>query len=626
MTKYIIESLPPALGFDESRYVPNASIEFVDGFLPVREIVSSSLEIPFTAAISETTGAISFSVRMPKPQSADRIFYQGGSSERSVRLGLGWGELTPLLRQSAIHHEVAIIQMQQSKSIGWGQLTSIDKARSVLIESASIEVDSNWLIIVSDGLKAHTNNLNACHFGVDYYGIRASEYDLRQLDLYTNVSANIEFGDAVDSGFYIPSPVIEWGNYQLEKQAAIPFTSGINAGAYQPPAKNSNSHLPWGEGIALHYSPELPYFVEPEVVVPGEVPDANKQEVYIIVNNVNVKALPGNEPLAFADIKIDLDEDSCSWKISAAVLNQQSVELVKPNESGFKEIEVSINGHVWIFFINTWQRSRSVIGNTLDKKYQVSGYSRTQYLGEPYAPKRTKSIGSTTAVQAAGEELVGTGFTLDWNVTDLPDWSMPASVFSYQELTPLQVIKRLASTVGALVLPSMVSDRLTVIPKDRIAPWELATATIDRTIHENQILTDGGTRQPRQKLNSVRVSGEHQGVDMNITRQGTAGDSPGSDVVDAWISAAEANTSRGRAEIADSGDIETYTMELAIPETASQPGLLLPGLYVAVQHKNSVNDYRAKVTAISISVPGRGLVKVRQNIVLQRPVAWEVVV
>ena len=367
----------------------------------------------------------------------------------------------------------------------------------------------------------------------------------------------------------------------------------------------------------------MPYAVEPEIIVPGEVPAANKREVYLIMNSVNVKSLPNNEPLAVADIKIDLDEDSYSWKISASVLNQQSVNLMKPDANGYKEIEVSINGHVWIFFITVWQCSRSVSKNKLDKKYQVTGYSRTQYLGQPYAPKRTKSIGNTTAVQAATAELAGTGFTLNWNVADLPDWVMPESVFSYQELTPLQVIKRLANTVGAVVLPAMAADELTIIPRDRIAPWDMELATIDRTIHENQILSEGGTLQSRTKINAVRVSGEQQGVDMNVVRQGTSGDVAGSDVVDGWLSASEANESRGRAVIAASGNVEINTLELAVPETASQPGLLLPGLYVEVQHNEASNNYRAKVASVSISVPGRGLVKVRQSVVLQRSVAWE---
>jgi hypothetical protein len=89
------------------------------------------------------------------------------------------------------------------------------------------------------------------------------------------------------------------------------------------------------------------------------VPDANKKEVYLIMNNVNVLALPGNESLAFVDIKIDFDLHSYSWKLSADVLNQQSIDLIKPDANGNKEVAVEINGHSWLFFVPAWSRSRS---------------------------------------------------------------------------------------------------------------------------------------------------------------------------------------------------------------------------------------------------------------------------
>ena len=196
----------------------------------------------------------------------------------------------------------------------------------------------------------------------------------------------------------------------------------------------------------------------------GLVPEPNAREVHIIVNSVNVVSLPDNTPLAVADIKMNLDADSVSWKLSCEILNEASIALVKPDASGNKEIAITINGHSWVFFIATWGRSRSISGNQLDKRFSVSGYSRSQYLGLPYAPKRTRSIGTTTAVQAAADELLGTGFTLSWNTSDLPDWSMPNAVFSYQEQAPLQVIKRLAATAGAVVQPALdAEDRKSVV-------------------------------------------------------------------------------------------------------------------------------------------------------------------
>jgi hypothetical protein len=44
----------------------------------------------------------------------------------------------------------------------------------------------------------------------------------------------------------------------------------------------------------------------------------------------------------------------------------------------------------------------------------------------------------------------------------------------------------------------------------------------------------------------------------------------GAVAVDSWLSAIEANTSRGRAEIAASSDRINHSLELAIPESSAQ--------------------------------------------------------
>lgn len=619
---YTIETLPLALDLDQSKYIQSADIELADaaGFVQKNLFVSAAV-LPFDLSATKANRA-RFSNLVPAQLSVVNTGAFDSAGSKNGLCALPWGKLTTIDNAQRVSVDRASVQLENRFQFAWGELQHVDRASSLQVESVSVSINSGWDVRINDELFELSRVIDAPQFAVDLYTIRDSEYDLRYKDLFTDLSSVLNF----DESPYVPSAGISWGNYQLTKLPATPLSTTAQTSAYQPPAKEDLAVLPWGVGVPLQYSPELPYAVEDEVVVPGEVPAANKKEVYLIVNNVNIKSLPGNEPLAVADIKIDLDEDAYSWKFSATVLNQQSVDLMKPDASGYKEVEVSINGHVWIFFITTWQRSQSVSGNKLDKKYQVSGYSRTQYLGQPYAPKRTKSIGSTTAVQAAVAELTGTGFTLNWDVSQLQDWQMLDSVFSYQELTPLQVIKRLATSVGAVVVPAMASDELTVVPRHRIAPWDLSVANIDRTIHENQVLSEGGTLLPQQKINAVRVSGERHGVDMNITRQGTAGDIRGADVVDAWLSAAEANTSRGRAEIADSGNVEVNTLELAIPESTAQPGLLLPGLYVAVQHTDQAKDYKGKAVSVSISVPGRGLAKVRQNVVVKRFVAWEVTV
>jgi hypothetical protein len=514
---------------------------------------------------------------------------------------------------------LAAVPLSSGNAMAWNTLRAIDLPNRQYQQQAAVQYFGGWQIWAHTVVVERAAGAVLPQLCVDMLTVRPSEYALRQSELHTDLSALL----ALDDGPYIPSGRITWGDYELTRRPAAPMASGGILSVHRPAAREDSTLLPWGVGVSLSYQPDLPYRVEPEPVGPGEYPSPDYSEVYIIVNTVNVYALPGMEPLSVADISLQLDQDSYSWKFSAAVLNAASVELMKPDASGYKQALIEINGHQWVVFITQWDQSRKISGNKLDKRFSVSGYSRTQYLGQPFAPKRTRSIGTTTAVQAATDELVGTGFTLDWDVSVLPDWAMPNASYSYQELTPLQAIKRLAGAVGAVVQPGMASDVVVVRPRFAVLPWNLIAANMDRTIHEAQVLTEGGTLESRPLVNSVFVCGEREGVALSATRQGTAGDRAGADVVEAWLTDQSANVSRAAQEMAGSGDRIIHTIELAIPESAAQPGLLVPGLTVAVVHGDSGLDYRAYVQSVSISVPGRGSARVRQSVVLDQPVGWE---
>jgi hypothetical protein len=577
-----------------------------------------SAVLPFDVSNIKNT-RVGFSNFVPVPLAVVNTSSFNGAVAVDSLCALTWGELISIDNAQVLSIDRASTQLENRFEFAWDELLHVNRESELHVESSDRFINAGWDVRINDTLLELSRVIDAPQFAVDVFAVRTSEYDLRQKYLFTDLSSVLNFDDSP----YEPNPSISWGSYKLTKLPATPLSTVAKTSAYQPPAKEDLTVLPWGVGVPLQYSPELPYAVEEEIIVPGEVPGANKKEVYLIVNNVNVFALPGNEPLAFADIKMDLDLDSYSWKLSADVLNQQSIDLIKPDATGNKEVAVEINGHRWSFFVPAWSSSRSISGDALNKRYSITGYSRAQYLGLPYAPKRTRSIGNTTAVQEANDELIGTGFTLTWDIAQLPDWVMPNSVFSYQELAVLPVIKKLASTVGAVLQPAMDADVLTVQPRYKVAPWDLATATVDRTIHENQILSEGGVLVSNAKINGVYVSGESEGVGLNVSRQGTAGDVLGADVVDGWLNAVEANTSRGSAEIAASGDRINHSLELAIPESSAQPGLLMPGMIVEVQFNDALKNYRGYVQNNVVSVPGRGLSKCRQSITIEQPVGWE---
>lgn len=574
--------------------------------------------VQLAAASFRALSSVSVAAQLSDPVGVAVASHVGGSGSVSGFGSLTWSGTVPVGAACRSLISVSGVALAGASSVFWGKPVALEDLAALSVALSGQELQRYWSIEVHQPW-ANDKGSVCPQLGVARYSLRPSEYELRQSELFSSGSGDFN----LVSGPYLPSGLFEFGTYRQTDLPAQPLISSVSIAARTPPPKDAGTELLWGVGESLYYAPDLPYLVEPPLIDGGYIPDPNDQKVHLIVNSVDVVSLPDNTPLAVADVQIDLDVDSLSWRLSCDVLNDASIALVKPGPSGNKEIAITINGHRWVFFVASYGRGRSVSGTQLNKRFAITGYSRSQYLGRPYAPLRTRSIGSTSAVQAVAGELTGTGFSADWNVTDLPDWTLPNASFSYQGQSALQVIKRLAGAAGAVVQPALDEDVLTVRPRYSPAPWDLESSEMDRTVHESQILSEGGQLEYRELINAVFVSGESEGVAASVSRLGTAGDKPGPDIIDAWCTELAANQSRGRQEIAASGDRVIHTLELAIPEGAGQPGLLVPGLTVAVVYDDPEQTYRGYVTGVSVTVPGRGQAMVRQTVTIEQPVGWE---
>lgn len=533
----------------------------------------------------------------------------------SVPIPLSSG--APIAISAGDHHHCV------TTDLPWISPVPLQSDAQINIHLASVSLAGSVSVEIHQAA-AHATELQAPQLGTNIYSIRPSEYDLRQSELLTGVSGSIKLNDAP----YIPSPVVRIASFNLTDLPAFPIRTSSALRAYQPPEKQSESELPWGAGESLHYSPDLPYLVEPPLLPGAPVYAPDDRETYITMHLVNVIALPGNEPLDATNLRLDLDRDSTAWRVQFDLHNDAAAALVEPDLSSEKEVAIEINGWRWECFISKVRESKTVDTDALNCRWSVTGFSRVQYLGSPYAPLRTSAIASTTAVQAATTELSGTGYTLDWDTAKITDWPMAGSSFSYQSKNPLQVIKRLASVAGGIVQADLTGSTVKVRPRYWPLPWNLATATPDHSISIHQVQARESWREHRDLVNAVFVSGEQSvsgAVALNVVRYGTAGDKPGDDVTDAWLTDYQANKSRGEQDIAASGIRMMYSLTVEVPESQqTEPGIPLPGETVAVVYDDSADSFRAYVDAISISAPGRGLASVTQTLTLDRPIEWEV--
>ncbi|MGF6695226.1 hypothetical protein M2318_005327 [Metapseudomonas resinovorans] len=374
----------------------------------------------------------------------------------------------------------------------------------------------------------------------------------------------------------------------------------------------------WGWGRPLDPKPTgitYPDYPGPVIVIdPPVEPDI--LETYMIANSVSLVVLPSRTPLDATSIKASLDIDSFSWKFSADLFGRTSLNLVRPDASGPKTVELEINGWKWLFLVERYSRQVKFPG----ERYSITGASRTQLLAEPYAPKRSAVNGANlNARQAAEEQLQFTGFTLNWDATGIgpPDWTLPAGAFSYQDQTAMQVIARVAEAVGAVVRPSREADALTVLPRYREAVWFWGSAIMDRIIPGEIVTEVGGEWSPQPVWNSVYVSGTTHGVAVDVRRTGTAGDQPAPDVYDDLVTATDAARSRGICEISKGGDQEIVSLPIPLfPVGGSAPGLVEPAMLCEVREPG--DTWRGLCLATEISATGVGASKVTQALRLER--------
>lgn len=334
------------------------------------------------------------------------------------------------------------------------------------------------------------------------------------------------------------------------------------------------------------------------------------RKVYFVSNAVTMVRLPERTPLPVRSVEISVDAESWSWGFSAG-LAASALPAVEPTTAGPVEIEVTVNGVVWVLLVEGYALRREFGRHSLT----IRGRSQSAYLAAPYASARSWTPATFyTARQLADAELardgIATGFTLNWN---LPDWLAPAGAWTYQALTPVEALGRIVGAVGGTLLPHPSTKALTACARYRTAPWEWAGATPAVSLPLDAVSTLDLRWQEKPTFNAVYVAGERQGVIGHVVRAGTAGDRVAPMVVDALITHADAARERGRAILADTGKQALVTLELPL---LAETGLLDPGLLIAVG--DGAASWHGLVRATRIAAAWNDSLTVRQIIEVER--------
>jgi len=271
----------------------------------------------------------------------------------------------------------------------------------------------------------------------------------------------------------------------------------------------------------------------------------------------------------FLSANISCDFGSMMWRFNA-VLPENSLALVKKNQSGRVGLILNINGYKFLVEVNGWTKSRE-LGR---KSWSISGKSLSSRMSKSDIVSSRVVTTSKTANQIANDELQNTGWTLQW---DCIDWLIPSNTFFYENKSPLAVISEIAATVGAKV-QTVIGDQkvIRVVPRYSVSPWSWASITPDiemRNLQGDSIIFDSSiSYEERGVFNHVFITGQNGGVSCSVKRKGTAGDKTKGIIVDRLITKEAAGTERGRQELSNTGDWETHSFRTVL--SASYPPLV----------------------------------------------------
>ncbi len=215
------------------------------------------------------------------------------------------------------------------------------------------------------------------------------------------------------------------------------------------------------------------------------------------------------------------------------------------------------------------QLTRSFNNNRISAK----GMSRSAWLTTPYTPSETvEQLAPRTAQQIAESIVNNSGWSIDWQLPPDPQWLLPQ---------------------GCLY-SDPAGEVFTAYPRYPALPWAWDTSLVDVALPEAALLSWSQTSQDRPSVNRVYVSGTTDGVLLQLTKAGTAGDRCASDV------------------IVDSLLTDSYAARARVGGTANIP-LVRPGLLCEFAGIRGV----VRSCSIGVSRNGGGLA-VRQGLKLER--------
>lgn len=347
----------------------------------------------------------------------------------------------------------------------------------------------------------------------------------------------------------------------------------------------------------------MPTVQRPLVVVP-------RLDIYMHLHDLKATLFPSGEPIAVYEATISTDDGGYAWQLQASG-GIWLMEQLAPVGGQPCKVRIEIDGVAWIFAVGSRSRNRQWPTHSVS----FTGASTTSLLDAPHAAIATfGNAQQRTAQQLVNEALDLTGTTVDWQI---PDWEIPAGVFSHQG-SPLSAALKIADSVGAIVQSDKTGQTLRYLSRYPALPWEWAAAQARVSLPANYLVTDSLQEQFNPAYNAIYTAGTTAGFIRKTKRAGTAGDVQAQMAVDALLTDALAHTERARAELGRAGHWADVTLTMPVNTAAGYAGVLDVNDLIEVADTDAT--WRGLVRSVSLTAGGNSPV-VNQTVRVERQLA-----
>lgn len=313
------------------------------------------------------------------------------------------------------------------------------------------------------------------------------------------------------------------------------------------------------------------------------------RESYSVLNSGSLIRISDGADIPVSSLTVKIDRDSWCWSLSATLIGRTAADLATERT----EVLATINGFQWRFVIDTLSRSRA-FGST---DGSISGRSLTAWWSAPYNPTGSYlETQAKTAQQLALQDVPFGGF-LDWQ---LPTWTVPGRVWQYQNLTPVEVLARLAKSAGGIIQSDPADLKFWLSPRWPVKPWEWSTTSPFATLPSAYCTREEREGIPGIEHDAIMVyGGTDSGIVCMATRAGQPGLVVAPPVNDSLIVDIEPAEARAVQEIADLWPMRQFTVTLPLQAQPAGAGLIKPGLFFDLS--DGLDGWRGLATEVSIT-------------------------